>query len=150
MAGSRPCTRRSTAASWRAGTATTTWRRWPTHGIAPIDLVVVNLYPFAEAAARPESPFDDLIEEIDIGGPSLVRAAAKNFRDVLVVVDPADYDRVSGALASAGGPSLALRFELARQAHSPHADYDATIASTLDGVRVDERPAHSRGTGRRG
>ena len=58
------------------------------HGIAPIDLVVVNLYPFAKAAARADLPFDDLIEEIDIGGPSLVRAAAKNFRDVLVVVEP--------------------------------------------------------------
>ena len=62
--------------------------------IQPIDLVVVNLYPFARAAANPETPFDDLIEEIDIGGPSLIRAAAKNFRDVLVVVEPADYPRL--------------------------------------------------------
>ena len=60
---------------------------------------MVNLYPFAKAAARPDLPFDDLVEEIDIGGPSLVRAAAKNFRDVLVVVEPADYDRVLEALA---------------------------------------------------
>src|SRR5215467_9086995 len=58
------------------------------HGITPIDIVVVNLYPFAAAAAKPDLPFDDLIEEIDIGGPSLLRAAAKNFHDVLVVVDP--------------------------------------------------------------
>src|SRR6478736_3159657 len=63
------------------------------HGITAIDLVAVNLYPFAKAAAKPGLPFDHLIEEIDIGGPSLVRAAAKNFRDVLVVVDPADYER---------------------------------------------------------
>ena len=63
-------------------------------GIRPVDLVVVNLYPFARAAANADTPFDDLVEEIDIGGPSLVRAAAKNFRDVLVVVDPEDYPRV--------------------------------------------------------
>ena len=65
-------------------------------GIEPVDLVVVNLYPFAQAAAKPDLPFDDLVEEIDIGGPSLVRAAAKNFRDVLVVVDPADYGAGAG------------------------------------------------------
>ena len=61
------------------------------HGIQLVDIVVVNLYPFAKAAANPETPFDALVEEIDIGGPSLIRAAAKNFRDVLVVVEPADY-----------------------------------------------------------
>src|SRR5438874_6777971 len=61
------------------------------HGIGLVDLVVVNLYPFAEAAARPSTTFDELVEEIDIGGPSLVRAAAKNFKDVLVVVEPSDY-----------------------------------------------------------
>jgi phosphoribosylaminoimidazolecarboxamide formyltransferase / IMP cyclohydrolase len=60
------------------------------HGIGLIDLVVVNLYPFVETAARPGIAFDDLVEQIDIGGPSLVRAAAKNFRDVLIVVSPAD------------------------------------------------------------
>ena len=61
------------------------------HGIGLIDIVVVNLYPFAEAAARPGTTFEQLVEEIDIGGPSLVRAAAKNFRDVLIVVEPSDY-----------------------------------------------------------
>src|SRR3990172_8505576 len=75
-----------------------------THGITAIDLVAVNLYPFAAAAARPDIAFDDLVEEIDIGGPSLVRAAAKNFRDVLVIVDPADYDRVLCALPAPRGP----------------------------------------------
>src|SRR5262245_27284660 len=73
-------------------------------GISPIDVVVVNLYPFAKAAANPETPFDALVEEIDIGGPSLVRAAAKNFRDVLVVVDPSDYPRVLEELDRPGGP----------------------------------------------
>ena len=69
------------------------------HGITPVDLVVVNLYPFAKAAQNPATSFDALVEEIDIGGPSLVRAAAKNFRDVLVVVDPADYSQVLDQLA---------------------------------------------------
>src|SRR5215475_4359228 len=67
--------------------------------IGLIDIVVVNLYPFARAAANPETTFDQLVEEIDIGGPSLVRAAAKNFRDVLVIVEPADYDRVLQVIA---------------------------------------------------
>ena len=67
----------------------------------PVDVVVVNLYPFAKAAQNPETPFDALVEEIDIGGPSLVRAAAKNFRDVLVVVDPADYPQRARAAGAA-------------------------------------------------
>ncbi|MCC7008767.1 MAG: bifunctional phosphoribosylaminoimidazolecarboxamide formyltransferase/IMP cyclohydrolase [Acidobacteria bacterium] len=108
------------------------------HDIRPIDLVVVNLYPFARAASRADLPFDDLVEEIDIGGPSLVRAAAKNFRDVLVVVDPADYDAVLAALSSADGPSVAFRFELSRRAFAHTAAYDQMIAATLDEVRVDD------------
>jgi phosphoribosylaminoimidazolecarboxamide formyltransferase/IMP cyclohydrolase len=107
------------------------------HGITPIDLVVVNLYPFAQAAAKPDLPFDELVEEIDIGGPSLLRAAAKSFHDVLVVVEPEDYERVIAALGEASGPSLALRFDLARRAFAHTAAYDQMIASTLDGVRVD-------------
>jgi len=63
------------------------------HGIAPIDVVAVNLYPFAEAAARPGIAFDELVEEIDIGGPSMLRSAAKNFESVWVIVDPSDYAR---------------------------------------------------------
>jgi phosphoribosylaminoimidazolecarboxamide formyltransferase/IMP cyclohydrolase len=107
------------------------------HGIGLVDLVVVNLYPFAAAAANPGTTFDGLVEEIDIGGPSLVRAAAKNFRDVLVVVDPADYPRVLAALADRGGPSPAFRFELARKAFAHTAAYDSMIASTLETVRVE-------------
>ena len=68
------------------------------HGIGLVDVVIVNLYPFAKAAANPATPFDALVEEIDIGGPSLVRAAAKNFRGVLVVVDPADYTALLAAI----------------------------------------------------
>src|SRR5436190_21638359 len=95
-----------------------------THGIGLIDLVVVNLYPFAAAAANPATPFDGLVEEIDIGGPSLVRAAAKNFRGVLVVVDPADYPRVLAEID--GGPTTAFRFELMRKAFEHTARYDTT------------------------
>src|SRR5688572_21577186 len=86
------------------------------HGIALIDLVVVNLYPFVKAAANPDTPFDALIEEIDIGGPSMVRAAAKNFDGVLVVVSPGDYGSVLEQLDRKGGPSREFRFDLARKA----------------------------------
>jgi len=101
------------------------------HGIKLIDLVVVNLYPFVKAASNPDTPFEGLIEEIDIGGPSLVRAAAKNFQDVLVVVSPSDYSAVLTELDTAGGPSRAFRFELARKAFAHTGAYDTAIASTL-------------------
>jgi phosphoribosylaminoimidazolecarboxamide formyltransferase/IMP cyclohydrolase len=114
------------------------------HDIALIDLVVVNLYPFAQTARRPDVPFADLVEQIDIGGPSMVRAAAKNFQDVLIVVDPADYGRL--LLALDDGPTAAFRFELMRKAFAHTAEYDATIAevlSTVDasGGRFVRRPA---------
>lgn len=105
-------------------------------GIEPIDIVVVNLYPFARTAAS-EATFDELIEQIDIGGPGMVRAAAKSFGDVLVVVDPDDYGRVVEALDGDGGPGRALRFELARKAFAHTAAYDATIAAALDAVDAD-------------
>jgi phosphoribosylaminoimidazolecarboxamide formyltransferase/IMP cyclohydrolase len=109
------------------------------HGIVPIDLVVVNLYPFEQTAAsrglrgshgRPNVIVDELIEQIDIGGPSLVRAAAKNFRDVLVVVDPSDYERVLTAL-DRGGVSIAFRLELAVKAFGHTASYDHAIHQAL-------------------
>jgi phosphoribosylaminoimidazolecarboxamide formyltransferase/IMP cyclohydrolase len=106
------------------------------HGITTIDLVVVNLYPFAKTAENPDTPFDDLVEEIDIGGPSLVRAAAKNFRDVLVVVDPADYPRVLEQLARKGGPEIAFRFALMQKAFAHTGEYDSIIARTLTAVDV--------------
>ncbi len=108
------------------------------HGIGTIDLVVVNLYPFAKAAARPDLAFDALVEEIDIGGPSMVRAAAKNFRDVLVVVEPPDYEPVLRALEAPGGVPLSLRFDLARRAIAHTAAYDQMIATTLGAVTVDD------------
>jgi phosphoribosylaminoimidazolecarboxamide formyltransferase / IMP cyclohydrolase len=117
------------------------------HGIGLIDLVVVNLYPFAAAAANLETPFDRLIEEIDIGGPSLVRGAAKNFADVLVVVEPADYPAVLAQMDRPGGPSLEFRFDLARKAFAHTAAYDAAIASTLAQV-VESNGALTRQVGR--
>jgi phosphoribosylaminoimidazolecarboxamide formyltransferase / IMP cyclohydrolase len=104
------------------------------HGIKPIDVVVVNLYPFVRAAADPATTFEALVEEIDIGGPSLVRAAAKNFRDVLVVVSPSDYAAVTEQLGREGGPSAGFRFELARKAFAHTAEYDAAIAAELERV----------------
>ena len=106
------------------------------HGIGLIDLVVVNLYPFAKAAADPATSFDSLVEEIDIGGPSLVRGAAKNFADVLVVVDPADYPGVLEELDRPGGPSLSFKFDMARKAFAHTAGYDLAIASTLGDVVI--------------
>src|SRR5262245_16805830 len=86
------------------------------HQIGLIDLVVVNLYPFEETAKKPDVAFDELVEQIDIGGPSMVRAAAKNFRDVLIVVDPGSYDELLAQLDAPGGPALAFRFELMQRA----------------------------------
>jgi phosphoribosylaminoimidazolecarboxamide formyltransferase/IMP cyclohydrolase len=115
------------------------------HGITPVDLVVVNLYPFVKAAQNPATPFDALVEEIDIGGPSLVRAAAKNFRDVLVVVDPADYSQVLEQLGRAGGPELEFRFRLMKKAFEHTGMYDSAIAMTLKTVECADgamiRPA---------
>ncbi len=108
------------------------------HGITLIDLVVVNLYPFVKAASNPETPFDALIEEIDIGGPSMVRAAAKNFQDVLIVVSPADYGDVLVALDQDGGPTRPFRFELARKAFAHTGAYDSAIASTLSTVQSSD------------
>ncbi len=109
-----------------------------THGITLIDLVIVNLYPFVKAASSPDTPFEGLIEEIDIGGPSLVRAAAKNFQDVLVVVSPSDYDAVLNELDRSDGPSRAFRFDLARKAFAHTGRYDTAIASTLSTIVADD------------
>jgi phosphoribosylaminoimidazolecarboxamide formyltransferase/IMP cyclohydrolase len=106
-------------------------------GIGLIDLVVVNLYPFAKTAAKPDVSFDELVEQIDIGGPSMVRAAAKNFRDVLVVIDPADYPRLLAALDEEEGPTPSFRFELMKKAFAHTAAYDSAITATLFSVKVD-------------
>jgi phosphoribosylaminoimidazolecarboxamide formyltransferase/IMP cyclohydrolase len=104
------------------------------HGVGLVDVVVVNLYPFGTAAANPATPFDTLVEEIDIGGPSMVRAAAKNFRHVLVVVDPADYGPLLDQLDAT--PSLEFRFELARKALAHTASYDTGITAALGEVTL--------------
>jgi phosphoribosylaminoimidazolecarboxamide formyltransferase / IMP cyclohydrolase len=102
------------------------------HGIQPIDVVIVNLYPFAETAKKPGVGFEELVEQIDIGGPSMVRAAAKNFRDVLVVVDPGDYPKLLDALD--GTPGLAFRFDLMRKAIAHTGAYDTAITATLAAI----------------
>jgi phosphoribosylaminoimidazolecarboxamide formyltransferase/IMP cyclohydrolase len=110
------------------------------HGIAPIDLVVVNLYPF-EATVGRGAPFHDIVENIDIGGPSMVRAAAKNFAHVAVVVDPADYDSVLSELREKGELAEAARFDLARKAFRHTAHYDGAISNYLDSLDGERKPA---------
>jgi phosphoribosylaminoimidazolecarboxamide formyltransferase/IMP cyclohydrolase len=94
------------------------------HGIAPIDLVVVNLYPFEATVAR-EASFEETVEQIDVGGPAMIRAAAKNHADVAVLTDPADYPALLAELASHGGTTGAFRLALARKAFARTAEYDA-------------------------
>ena len=106
------------------------------HGITPIDVVAVNLYPFEQTSRRAGVSFDELIEDIDIGGPSMVRAAAKNFRDVLVVVHPEDYPRVLEELGRSSGPTLAFRYELMDKAFRHTATYDDAIQQTLMGYEA--------------
>jgi len=101
------------------------------HGIEPIDLLVVNLYPFAETIARPGCSYEDAVENIDIGGPAMLRAAAKNHADVAVLVDPADYEPALQELKSSGAMSFATRQRLAARAYAHTADYDARVASYL-------------------
>src|SRR5215469_2944666 len=102
------------------------------HKIAPIDLVVVNLYPFEATAAKPDLTPEELIENIDIGGPTMVRSAAKNFESVAVVTDPADYASVAAEIKEHGAVSLATRRELARKAFALTARYDGKIATELE------------------
>jgi phosphoribosylaminoimidazolecarboxamide formyltransferase / IMP cyclohydrolase len=107
-------------------------RQMERHAIEPIDLVVVNFYPFEQTVARPGVSLEDAIENIDIGGPALVRAAAKNYADVAVVVDPADYPELITELARHDGAlTAATRWRLARKAFARVAAYDAAIANYL-------------------
>ena len=104
-----------------------------------IDMVVVNLYPFRETVAREDVTVEDAIENIDIGGPSMIRSAAKNFNDVVVIVDPADYSAIAGEMEASGGEvSPATRLRLARRAFGTTASYDAAISGFLeDSVELD-------------
>jgi len=107
------------------------------HGISPIDLVVVNLYPFEATAAKGYLPAEELIENIDIGGPTMLRSAAKNFESVTVICDPADYDRVALELEKGKETSLHLRLELARKVFAATSRYDGLITMELE--RLTER-----------
>lgn len=110
------------------------------HGIQPIDMVVVNLYAFEKTAAQPGVSFGHLIENIDIGGPSMVRSAAKNFEDVAIVTSPKDYIQLAEELqANQGSLTRATRWRLARQAFALTAAYDSAISSALD--RLQEAPS---------
>jgi phosphoribosylaminoimidazolecarboxamide formyltransferase / IMP cyclohydrolase len=118
------------------------------HGIQPIDMVVVNLYAFEKTAAKPGVELPEMIENIDIGGPSMIRSAAKNFRDVAVVTSPADYaDIVAEMKQSAGALSLETKWRLAQKAFATTAAYDSAIASTLETVTAKdgrfEKPSQS-------
>jgi len=107
-------------------------RQMREHGIEPIDMVVVNLYPFETTAAKPGVHFAEIIENIDIGGPSMIRSAAKNFADVAVLVDPADYGPVLEEMRLSGGSvSGVTRAHLARKAFATTAAYDGAISTTL-------------------
>ena len=99
------------------------------HGIRTFELVVVNLYPFRETVAKPGVAFDEAIEQIDIGGPSLVRAAAKNHAFTSIATSPAQYERIAADIAAGGATTLELRRELAAAAFAHTADYDAAIAA---------------------
>ena len=103
-------------------------------GIATIDLLVVNLYPFAQATARADCTLEDAIENIDIGGPAMLRAAAKNWADVAVVIDPADYPRLLSELGQ-GGIQRATKFMLARKVFAHTAAYDGMISNYLHALR---------------
>jgi len=102
------------------------------HGIASIDLVVVNLYPFEATAAKRGLTAEELIENIDIGGPAMLRSAAKNFESVTVVTDPSDYDRVASELENSHDTSLAARLELARKVFATTSRYDGMITTELE------------------
>jgi phosphoribosylaminoimidazolecarboxamide formyltransferase/IMP cyclohydrolase len=102
------------------------------HGIAPIDLVVVNLYQFEKAVAQPGCTLEDAIENIDIGGPTLLRASAKNYESVTVVVDPADYPKIIQEMkANKGATTVATRFQLARKVFALTSAYDTAISHYL-------------------
>jgi phosphoribosylaminoimidazolecarboxamide formyltransferase/IMP cyclohydrolase len=112
-----------------------------THDIQPIDMVVVNLYAFEKTAANPTASFAHLIENIDIGGPSMVRSAAKNFEDVAIVTSVSDYEALAEELtANDGALSRETRWKLAKQAFAVTAAYDTAIANALEKIESAEQP----------
>ena len=116
------------------------------HGIPLIDMVVVNLYAFEKVASRADAGFDEKIENIDIGGPTMIRAAAKNFRDVAVVTNPTDYGAIGDELANNGGEvSTATCWRLAQGAFALTAAYDQAISSTLATLDPDDKASGAVG-----
>jgi len=105
------------------------------HGINTIDMVVVNLYPFEKTISKPDVAFDEAIENIDIGGPAMLRAASKNFQDVTVIVDPADYQKVLGEMKSSNNEvSRQTKLGLAQKVFAHTARYDSLIADYLEKI----------------
>jgi len=115
-------------------------RQCAEHGIRPIDIVAVNLYAFEKTVAREGCSLAEAIENIDIGGPTLLRASAKNFQDVTVIVDPADYPQVMREIRESGNTTLKTRFRLAVKVFQLTSAYDTTIAHWLSGVDVEKDP----------
>ncbi len=108
------------------------------HGLENIDLIVVNLYAFEKSIADPGCTLASAIENIDIGGPTMLRAAAKNFNDVTVIVDPADYPQVIKEIKETGNTTLKTRFRLAAKVFALTSKYDTAISKWLDKVNIDD------------
>jgi len=115
-------------------------RQMKEHGVKPIDLIAVNLYAFDKATADPACTVPTAIENIDIGGPTMLRAAAKNFEDVTVLVDPADYPTVISEIRATGNTTLKTRFRLAVKVFDLTSRYDTAITAWLRKVDVDADP----------
>jgi phosphoribosylaminoimidazolecarboxamide formyltransferase / IMP cyclohydrolase len=108
------------------------------HAIEPIDMVVVNLYQFEKIAARADATLEELIENIDIGGPTMIRSAAKNWQDVAIVTSPSDYQPILDELRAAGTLSRETKWKLAKQAFQTTADYDRAISARLAKISVEQ------------
>ena len=106
------------------------------HDIKSIDLVIVNLYQFELTVAKEGCTLEEAVENIDIGGPSMIRSAAKNFKDVTVITDPSDYSRVLAEISKSGETTLQTRFELARKVYNLTAHYDKAISEYLQTVSL--------------
>ncbi len=112
-------------------------RQMKEHGLQAIDIVAVNLYAFDKTTADPDCTLANAIENIDIGGPTMLRAAAKNYADVTVIVDPADYPTVISEIKETGNTSLKTRFKLARKVFALTSKYDTAIINWLDNIDAD-------------
>jgi phosphoribosylaminoimidazolecarboxamide formyltransferase/IMP cyclohydrolase len=110
------------------------------HGLQAIDIVAVNLYAFEKTVADPSCTLANAIENIDIGGPTMLRAAAKNYADVTVIVDPADYPTVISEIKATGNTTLRTRFKLARKVFALTSAYDTAIIKWLDKINADSHP----------